>query len=131
VGPRDVQNNRAVLVRRDRGSKELAGLEALAERVAAALAAIQSSLFEEALSFQRANTHVVFDYEEFKEVIESRRGFIKTWWCGEESCEDKIKEETMATIRVIPLDADEGKDHQVCVYCRKKAKELAYFARAY
>jgi prolyl-tRNA synthetase len=131
IGPRDVQSQRAVLVRRDSGKKEAAGLAALSERVAAVLGEVQTSLFDEALAFQRANTHEVADYEAFKEIIESRRGFIKTWWCGDESCEDKIKEETMATIRVIPLEGEGEAGGHLCVYCRKKAKELAFFARAY
>ncbi|MEW5901568.1 MAG: proline--tRNA ligase, partial [Acidobacteriota bacterium] len=131
IGPRDNQHDRAVLVRRDNQSKEMAGLEALSQRIAASLREAQSSLFDQALAFQRANTHVVADYEEFKEVIESQRGFIISWWCGDESCEDGIKEETMATVRLIPLEEDEDTGRHVCVYCRKKAKERAYFARAY
>jgi prolyl-tRNA synthetase len=131
VGPKDVKENRAVLVRRDISRKDFVGLAGLAQQVKKTLQEIQSSLFDQALRFQRENTRSVWDYQEFKEVIESKRGFIRSWWCGDEACEDKIKEETMASIRVIPLkqEAQEGPGN--CVYCRKKGRELAYFARAY
>jgi prolyl-tRNA synthetase len=131
IGPRDLRENRAVLVRRDVQKKELAGLAALASRVKETLREIQASLFDQALRFQEKNTRTVLDYDEFKETIESKRGFIRSWWCGDESCEDRIKEETMATVRVIPLKRNGEEDGGDCVCCRKKGRELAVFARAY
>lgn len=131
IGPRDVQENRVVLVRRDIKRKEFVGLDDLIQRVPPTLKDIQVSLFEQGLKFQLENTHEVQDYQDFKEVIESKRGFIKTWWCGEEACEDKIKEETMATIRVVPLKQEQEKAPGKCIYCRKEAKGLVLFARAY
>jgi prolyl-tRNA synthetase len=131
VGPKDIKENRAVLVRRDVQQKDFVGLAALTPQVKKTLQEIQSSLFEQALRFQRENTRSVSDYREFKEVLESKRGFIRSWWCGDEACEDKIKEETMASIRVIPLKEEAKEDPGDCVYCRKKGRELAYFARAY
>jgi prolyl-tRNA synthetase len=131
VGPKDIKENRAVLVRRDVQQKDFVGLAALVPQVKKTLQEIQSSLFDQALKFQRENTRSVSDYQEFKEVLESKRGFIRSWWCGDEACEDKIKEETMASIRVIPLKEEAKGDPGDCVYCRKKGRELAYFARAY
>ncbi len=131
VGPKDIRENRAVLVRRDIRKKEFVGLDRLVERAGAVLAEIQSTLFEQALKLQRDNTHEVRDYSEFKDVIENRRGFIKAWWCGDEACEDRVKEETMATIRVLPLEKDPGLNPGPCVYCGRAGAELAYFARAY
>ncbi len=131
VGPKDIQENRAVLVRRDIKKKDFVGLTSLAPQVKKILQEIQSSLYDQALRFRRENTRSVSDYQEFKEVIESKRGFIRTWWCGGEACEDKIKEETMASIRVIPLKDEAAEDPGDCVCCRKKGRELAYFARAY
>lgn len=131
VGPKDIKENRAVLVRRDVQQKDFVGLAALVPQVKKTLQEIQSSLFDQALRFQRENTRSVSDYQEFKEVLESKRGFIRSWWCGDEACEDKIKEETMASIRVIPLKEEAKGDPGDCVYCRKKGRELAYFARAY
>jgi prolyl-tRNA synthetase len=131
VGPKDVKENRAVLARRDISRKDFAGLAGLAQQVKETLREIQSSLYDQALKFQRENTRSISDYREFKEVIESKRGFIRSWWCGDEACEDKIKEETMATIRVIPLNQEAEGAAGDCVYCGRKGRELAYFARAY
>lgn len=131
VGPKDVQEKRAVLARRDIKKKDFVALASLATRVKETLREIQSSLFQQALMFRRENTRSVSDYQEFKETIESKRGFIRAWWCGDEACEDKIKQETLATIRVIPLKEEAGGQPGDCIACRKKGRELAYFARAY
>jgi prolyl-tRNA synthetase len=131
VGPKDIKENRAVLVRRDMPKKEFVGLTGLAQAVEKGLKEIQTSLFNQALTFQREHTRSVSDYREFKEIIESERGFIRAWWCGQEACEDRIKEETMASIRVIPLKGEAGEQPGECVCCRNKGLELAYFARAY
>lgn len=130
IGPRDIQLNQAVLVRRDTGEKVNFSLESLEEGVTRILASVQKNLFDQALDFQRANTHDVTSFEEFKRIIEERRGFIRGWWCGEEACEEKVKEETAATIRVIPLEKiKEGEGR--CIYCQKQASLFVYFARAY
>jgi prolyl-tRNA synthetase len=131
VGPKDIKEKRAVLVRRDIPRKDFVGLTELTQQVKKTLQEIQISLFNQALSFQRKNTRNVSDYQEFKEVIESKRGFLRSWWCGNEACEDKIKEETMASIRVIPFQGEVEEDPGDCVCCRRKGRELAYFARAY
>jgi prolyl-tRNA synthetase len=131
IGPKDIRENRAVLVRRDIPKKEFVGLDALAGRVQATLDEIQASLLEQARKFLADNTHEAADYARFREVIESRRGFIRAWWCGDEACEDKIKEETMATIRVLPLEKEVGIPPGLCLVCGRPGAELAYFARAY
>ncbi len=131
IGPKDIQENRAVLVRRDIKRKDFVGLDNLVQRIPQTLKDIQVSLFEQALKFKLENTHAVEDYQEFKKVIESKRGFLKSWWCGDASCEDKIKEETMATIRVIPLNQENKEPSGKCISCQKEAKELVFFARAY
>jgi prolyl-tRNA synthetase len=131
IGPRDVKENRCVAVRRDVQKKEILNLDSLVQLVPDLLRDIQTSLFHQALDFQRRNTHWAEDYEEFKETIESKKGFIKAWWCGDTGCEDKIKEETMATVRVIPIRQEEEEKAGRCVYCRKEGRELVYFARAY
>jgi prolyl-tRNA synthetase len=131
IGPKDLRENRAVMVRRDIKKKEFVSLDNLLEKIPLTLSDIQASLFEQGLRFLAENTHDIQDYRVFKEVIESKRGFIKTGWCGNEACENKIKEETMATIRVIPLNQEKEKPAGRCVYCQKEAQELVYFARAY
>jgi len=128
IGPRDVQKKQAVLVRRDRMSKETASIDALEATVRSALADIQKEMLSRARSFQEENTREVNDYEEFKSILETKKGFIKSFWCGRQECEDRIKEETMATIRVIPMEqGHKGR----CLVCGKESDTWVYFARAY
>lgn len=131
VGPKDIQKNQALAVRRDWGEKSPIPMEGLNENIADILADIQKNLFNQALEFQKANTHRVADYEEFKTVIEEQRGFLRTFWCGSTDCEDRIKEDTMATIRVVVLENDREPGAGKCICCDKAAKEQVYFARAY
>lgn len=131
IGPKDIEKNQVVAVRRDTGKKEALTQESLGKKVIEILNHIQKNMFEMALDFQKENTHDVNDYEEFKSVIESKRGFIKSWWCGDSACEENIKDETMATIRVIPLDQEKKKDRGKCICCEKPSEYLAFFARAY
>ena len=130
LGPKDVAKQSAVLARRDRPGKEgkisasLADLPATVEKL---LAEIQQAMHDKALAFRKANTHEASSYEEFKTAVEG--GFALAFWCGSGDCEAKIKEETRATMRCIPLDqqASTGK----CVYCSQNARERAIFGRAY
>jgi prolyl-tRNA synthetase len=138
LGPKDVAKQAAMLARRDRPGKEgktsasLADLPLTLEKL---LAEIQQSLFDRALAFRRSNTHEAKSYEDFKKAVEN--GFAFAGWCGSAECEEKIKEETRATMRCIPLDPGvvlgNGSGHGTgsCVYCTKPAKDRAIFARAY
>lgn len=130
IGPRDVKNNQVIAVRRDNKEKIALDMNGIEGRVKEMLATIQKSLFDRALAFQKENTTEAWNYEEFKKTIEEKRGFIRALWCGREACEAKVKEETMATIRVIPLDQEKGVAGR-CVCCGQEASTLAYFARAY
>jgi len=130
LGPRDVQKGQAVLVRRDlpRGrNKSVVTLEKLLPEVQSLLDAIQNNLYEQALRFRTEHTSEVGAYDELREAVAG--GFALAYWCGSEDCEAKIKEETKATIRCIPLEQD-GKPGR-CVYCDKEASEKAVFARAF
>lgn len=131
IGPRDIEAKQVVLVRRDTGQKESCPVNLLDKKVSDVLQDIQDSMLKESLKFQLENTHEAQSYDELKEIIEKKKGFVKTSWCGRQDCEDKIKEETMATIRVISLDRTEKGTPGECVYCQKKAENLVYFARAY
>jgi prolyl-tRNA synthetase len=131
VGPRDVKQGQAVCVRRDAKAKEVVPLAGVADRVQALLGDIQSSLFRKALTFREENTREVPDFEAFKETMEAKRGFIRGPWCGDEACEDKIKEETMATVRVILLGQKKETPVGPCVSCGRQGKLVVYFARAY
>jgi prolyl-tRNA synthetase len=128
IGPRDIKNNQAIVVRRDTMAKESVSLDSLKIKIPQILSDIQNSMLAEARKFQAENTHEVDNYQDFKSVLESKRGFLKTFWCGNQDCEDKIKEETMATIRVVPL---EQKEKGKCVLCQADAGQWVLFARAY
>ena len=131
IGPRDVKEEKAVAVRRDTGQKRALPLGDLEGSVGALLDDIQKTLFEQALEFRANNTHDVRDYQEFQAVLEARRGFIKTFWCGEAACEDRIKEETMATIRAVLLEGDAEPAEGPCICCGGQGGRQVYFARAY
>ena len=134
IGPRDIKNKQVIAVRRDTFEKEQIAFSALNEHIPLVLIDIQNSLFESALKFQTENTHEVQTYDEFKNLMETQRGFIKTFWCGESLCERKIKEETMATIRIV-LREDPHEKHEkkegCCVLCGKKSDKRVLFAKAY
>ena len=131
IGPRDVKAGQAVLVRRDTKKKQSLPLDGLGAEVPAILEDIQASLFQAAAAFLKENTREARDYREFKDIMDTKRGLVKSLWCGSDACEDKIKDDTMATIRVIPIDKENQPVTGACVYCRKEAKAAAYFARAY
>jgi prolyl-tRNA synthetase len=130
IGPRDVAKGNAVLARRDRPGKEgksFVSQQGIVSEVKKRLAEIQQSLYERALAFRQANTVEPKDYGEFREAV--KRGFAFAFWCGSAECEARIKEETSATMRCIPLEQPGG--HGACIFCQKNATEKAYFARAY
>ena len=111
IGPRDVKNNQVVLVRRDNRDKEFVAAGEVPARVQQLLVEIQQGLFERARQFMAERTRSVESYEEFKELMTSdaeaaKRGFLLAHWCGGAECEAKIKEETAATIRCIPLESE-------------------------
>ncbi|MDD7267301.1 MAG: proline--tRNA ligase [Lachnospiraceae bacterium] len=130
LGPKDVEQNQCVLVRRDTGEKEVVALDMVAERAAALLDAIQSHLYQRAKAHLDAHTYETNDYHEFIEMIEEKPGFVKTAWCGDRACEEKVKEETGATSRCIPLEGKEA-EGAVCPFCGKPAKHHVFWGKAY
>jgi prolyl-tRNA synthetase len=94
------------------------------------LVEVQRGLFERAQAFRAENTHVAEDYASFKRIMQEQRGFIQAYWCGSSECEARIKEETRATIRVIPEDA-QAYGSGTCVYCGRPATRRVLFAQAY
>ncbi len=131
IGPRDVQNNSVVLVRRDNRVKESVAIEALETRLPILLEEVQQALFRRAKEFQDQNTHSTESYEEFKQIIAEKRGFVRVKWAEDSAAELAIKEETKATLRVIPFDQPEGGVKGKCFYTGKPATCEAVFARAY
>jgi prolyl-tRNA synthetase len=129
MGMRDLENGTVEVARRDTKVKETISFEGIANYIENLLKDIQQSIYNKALAFKEANTHSVETYEEFKQVLEAKGGFIYAHWDGTSETEEKIKEETKATIRCVPLDAPE--ENGVCMYSGKPSSRRVVFARAY
>ena len=129
IGPKDIAANQAVLARRDTGEKKVVSLDNIEEEVSNLLATIQKDMLEKARVHREEHTFVAKDMEEFERIIEETPGFIKAMWCGEESCEDEIKERTGATSRCIPFEQE--KIGESCLCCGKPADTMVYWGRAY
>ena len=115
IGPKDLENNQAVLVRRDTGEKETVELKKLDERLESLLEEIQKNMYNECLKRREEKTSVAYTLEEMIEIMEKNQGFIKTMWCGNVECEDKIKEVTGAHSRCMPFVQEKLAD--VCPVC--------------
>jgi prolyl-tRNA synthetase len=131
IGPRDVQNNSVVLVRRDNRAKETVAIDALEARLPQLLEELQRALFERALAFREEHTYYAETYDEFKEILGAKRGFVRVKWAEDSEAELAIKEETKATLRVIPFDQPEGGVQGRCIYTGRPATCEALFARSY
>ncbi len=129
IGARDIANGTVELARRDNLTKEVVPSEGIAMRVKELLKEIQESLFNKALDFRDNHITKVETFEEFKNVLENKTGFISAHWDGTAETEDKIKELTKATIRCIPLDAKE--EQGTCVFSGKPSTRRVLFAKAY
>jgi prolyl-tRNA synthetase len=129
IGPKDIEKNQVVIARRDTNEKILVKEKDIVEKIKIFLEDIQKNLFKKAKKFLEEHITTVKNYKEFKEKLEKKGGFIRACWCGEENCEEKIKEETGATIRLIPFEKE--KIFSSCIYCEKEAKEVVYFAKSY
>jgi prolyl-tRNA synthetase len=130
IGPKDVQKGSLAFARRDmpgKAGKTFVQHTQLEAQVAEALQSIQASLFERALAFRRAHTFDPRDYEELKSAVE--KGWAFAWWCGSGECEAKVKDETKATTRCIPLDQEPGQG--TCIVCGEPATEKVIFGKAY
>lgn len=128
LGARDLENGTIEVARRDTLTKESKSLDGIADYIVSLLDEIQASIYQKALKFREENTFKVDTWEEFKEQIE-KGGFILAHWDGSSETEEKIKEETKATIRCIPFDSNE--ETGICVYSGQPSKKRVVFARAY
>ena len=129
IGPRDIENNEAVLVRRDTHEKITVSLDEIEAKVSELLDTIQSDMLERARAHRDSHTYVATTYDEFVKTINEKPGFVKAMWCGDQACEDKIKEDTAATSRCMPFAQENLSDK--CVCCGKPAKKMVYWGRAY
>jgi len=129
IGPRDLKQQQVTVVRRDTYQKTAVKETEATDAVEKLLEEIQNNLYAKAKKTLEENITAAKDYSEFTNTLKEKGGFIKAAWCGNAECEEKIKEETGATIRVIPFDQKEPAGN--CVYCGQKATKTAYFARSY
>ena len=129
IGPRDVQAQSVVFARRDSGAKSHSPIAEAPDRTGKLLEDIQKGLFSRAKDFLDKNTRRVREYGEFKKAVDETGGFVWAPWCGDPACEERVKEDTRATIRLVPLDAAAADG--ACLACSKPASMLVPFARAY
>jgi len=128
IGPRDIKQKQLTLARRDTFERLVAKEENIVKVVNGLLEEIQSNLFNKARKFLEDNTTTVKTYDEFKQALKKKGGFIRVCWCSSSTCEKKIKEDTGATIRLIPSEKEEP--FSKCIYCGEEGK-VVYFGRAY
>ena len=130
IGPKDIEKNQVTAVRRDTLEKFTISLDGLSEKVEEILDDIHDSMFKMAYKNREEKTFVSINYDEIKGIMKENKGFVKTMWCGDRECEDKLKEETGATIRCIPFEQENLGD--TCPICgNKKAEHMIYIAKAY
>ncbi|MFQ5405659.1 MAG: proline--tRNA ligase [Candidatus Micrarchaeia archaeon] len=130
VGARDLEKKGSILVRRDSGVKQFVLETDFVQKSLDVLDDVQNSLFKKAKAFLDSSVSVAITFEEFKDVLENKKGFVKAAWCGFEKCAEEIKVQTTATVRFLPFEK-EGLPSDKCVKCGQNAKETAYFAKSY
>ena len=129
IGPKDMEKHQCVLVRRDTREKTVVDLDDVADKAKELMAQMQKDMLERARKHLESHISDAHNYEEFKDAVENKPGFIRAMWCGDEACELKIKEDTTATSRCMPFEQDKSSD--VCGCCGKPAKKLVYWGKAY
>jgi prolyl-tRNA synthetase len=129
IGPRDLENGTVELARRDTKEKQTVNIEGIESIIEDTLELIQQNIYKKAKDFRTENTYKIDTYEEFKSQLETTGGFISAHWDGTAETEEKIKEETKATIRCIPLDSENEPGN--CIYSGKPSKKRVLFAKAY
>lgn len=129
LGARDMQNGTVELARRDTQTKETVAQEGLADNIENLLVEIQDNIFKKALDFRDSHITEVNSYDEFKQVLDTKAGFVSCHWDGTVETEKRVKEETKATIRCVPLDAKE--EDGICIFTGKPSKKRVLFAKAY
>lgn len=129
VGPKDIEAGQCVIVRRDTREKTVVAFDELEKTVAQLLESMQKDMLERARQYRDSHTSDAVTYEEFKDAVENKPGFVRAMWCGDLACELKIKEDTGATSRCMPFEQEELS--KTCVCCQKPAKSMVYWGKAY
>lgn len=129
IGPKDMEKGQCVLVRRDNREKTVVSSDNVAEEVKKLMEVEQQDMYNKAKAFLDSHITDAHNYDEFKDAIENKPGFVRAMWCGDVECEEKIKADTTATSRCIPFKQEKISD--VCVCCGKPAHKLVYWGKAY
>ncbi|MGN0559326.1 MAG: proline--tRNA ligase [Acutalibacteraceae bacterium] len=130
LGPKDIEKNQCVIVRRDTREKIFVSLDNIVEEVEKALQSVHDGMYQRALANMQEKTFTATTYDEFCDIAKNKPGFIKAMWCGDSACEEKIKDETGGVkSRCIPFEEEQLSD--VCVCCGKKAKHQVYWGKQY
>lgn len=129
IGPKDIKEDKCIVVRRDTGEKTEVVLGDLETKVKEILETMQKDMLERARKHVEAHTYEAEEYDEFCNIINNKPGFVKAMWCGDTSCEEKIKEDTTATSRCMPFEQETLSDR--CVCCGRPAKKMVYWGKAY
>mgnify|MGYP001351651088 FL=1 len=129
MGPKDLANGTCVLVRRDTREKYIVSIDEAPEKAKGIMETMQKEMFEKAKKHLESHITDVTTYDEFKDAVDNKPGFIRAMWCGDVACEEKIKADTTATSRCIPFEQEQISDK--CVCCGKPAKKLVFWGKAY
>ena len=129
LGPKDIENNSCVVVRRDNGEKTFVNLDELETKIPELLKAVHDGLYNKALEHRAVMTYDAHNLDEMKEIADNKPGFIRAMWCGDRECEDKLKEVAGVTSRCMPFEQEQIAD--TCVCCGKKADKMLYWGKAY
>jgi prolyl-tRNA synthetase len=129
IGPRDIENNQCVLVRRDNGEKTVVSLDELETIVPQMLEKVRDGLYNKALANRTENTFVATTMEEMIDIADNKPGFIKAMWCEDRACEEALKEKAGVSSRCMPFEQEVLSDK--CICCGKPAKKMVYWGKAY
>jgi len=129
LGPRDIENNQCVLVRRDNGEKTVVSLDELETVVPEMLDAVRDGLYSKALANRTEKTYVAKTMEEMIDIADNKPGFIKAMWCEDRACEEALKEKAGVSSRCMPFEQEQLSDK--CICCGKPAKKMVYWGKAY
>ncbi len=129
IGPKDIEAGHVIVCRRDTREKIEVAIDEITTKLPEIMEQMQSDMLQKARKHRDEHTYEAKTYDEFKDIIENKSGFVKAMWCGDLACEMKIKEDTTATSRCIPFEQEKISD--TCVCCGKSANKLVYWGKAY
>ena len=129
IGPKDIEKNQCVLVRRDNREKTFVSLDELEAKIPELLEAVRQGMYDKALARREQMTYTAVSLEEMKKIADEKPGFIKAMWCGDQACEEKLKEEAGVSSRCMPFEQEHLSD--TCVCCGRPAKTMVYWGKSY